>query len=438
MDHEAKAFCASEIIGPSGKAPMGLLRTFLITETLPYPALAGMDLRNLQNINGLLRFSAVGVFGLNSNDPRSRKMPPASVALWRASTDCALTYPLPEKKLPARAWLLNPAGHPSDLYYSDAAATEVIDLVESFRPHLIIVEGLWLHRYIPILKRHCRRIVLDLHAVEAVMSREIASSTSGNDLKARLLRDVLPARVKLVEHQAANDVDQIWVCSREDARLMQEVHDPSAPIHIIPNTVNVDDYKSARTGRYRCPESVVPKRRTVIFPAIFRWQPNADAADFLIDQVFPRLARMFPDCQLLLIGADPTTSMKAAAERDSRIVVTGLVPDVVPFLALGTVMAVPLFQGGGTRLKILEGFAAKVAVVTTQKGVEGIGVENGRQILLAESVEEFVGAIKRIWTEEGLAEHLATNGLELVTHAYSWEASSRRIRQAVTALELGE
>ena len=77
-------------------------------------------------------------------------------------------------------------------------------------------------------------------------------------------------------------------------------------------------------------------------------------------------------------------------------------------------------------------------IVRTRKGVEGIGVENRTHVLLAESAEEFAGAIKRIRTEECLAEHLATHGLELVTHAYSREASSRRIMQAVMALELGE
>lgn len=106
---------------------MGLLRTFLIAETLPYPTLSGMDLRNLQNINGLLRCGEIGVFGLNSNDPRSKNPPPASLAFWGASTDPALTYPLPKKKLAGRAWLLDPAGHPSDLYYSDAAATELTE-----------------------------------------------------------------------------------------------------------------------------------------------------------------------------------------------------------------------------------------------------------------------------------------------------------------------
>jgi glycosyltransferase involved in cell wall biosynthesis len=418
--------------------PGGLLRTFLIAENLPYPTFAGMDLRNLQTVNGLVRFSKVGVFGLNSNDPRSKQTPPANLAFWRASTDSTLTYPLPKKKLAARAWLLDPAGHPSDLYYSDAAATEIAELIESFRPHLIVIEGLWLHRYIPLLKRHCCRLVLDLHAVEAAMFEEMAGSTPGNDLKSKLLREVLPQRVKVIEHRAADAVDQIWVCSQEDARLMREIHRPSAPIRVIPNTVNADNYEPARAGLCLRPDSVAATRRTLIFPAIFRWEPNAAAANFLIDEVFPRLGRLFPDCQFLLAGSDPTPSMKAAAEQDPRIVVTGLVPDLLPFFAAATVMAVPLWQGGGTRLKILEGFAANVPVVTTKKGAEGIEVENGTHVLLAESAEEFVAAIVRIWTEERLAEHLATHGLELLTRAYSWDESSRRIMQAVAALDLGE
>lgn len=220
--------------------------------------------------------------------------------------------------------------------------------------------------------------------------------------------------------------------------MMEEVHRPSAPIHVIPNTLEVDSYEPARTGLCLRPESVAPTRRTFIFPAVFQWEPNAVAGSFLIEEVFPRLVRVFPDCQLLLAGAASTPYMKAAAQQDPRNVVTGVVPDVLPFLAAATVMAVPLWQGGGTRLKILEGFAANVPVVTTKKGAEGLEVENGTHVLLAESAEEFVAAVKRIWTEERLAEHLAANGLELVTRAYSWDASSRRIMQATAALDPGE
>ena len=84
-----------------------------------------MDLRNWQNIHGLTNLGEVGVFGLHSNDPRSKSAPPASLGFWHASKDPDLTYLLPKKNLAARAWLLNPLGYPSDLYYSDAAAAEL-------------------------------------------------------------------------------------------------------------------------------------------------------------------------------------------------------------------------------------------------------------------------------------------------------------------------
>ena len=395
-----------------------------------------MDLRNLQNIHGLATIGAVGVFGLHSNDPRSETKPPVPIAFWRASSDPALTFPLPERKLAGRAWLLDPMGHPSDLYYSDAAAGEINGLLNSFRPDVVVIEGLWLHRYIPLVKGHGCRLVLDLHAVETAMFGEIAASTSGNNLKSKLFRNVLPDRVKAIENQAARAVDQIWVCSPADARLVQELHQPDAPIHVVPNTVNVDHYEAVRARMCPQPESLPQNRRTLIFPALFQWEPNAAAANFLIEEVFPDLARVFPDCQLLLVGGLPTPSMMTAAERDPRIVVTGAVPDMLPFFAAATAMAVPLWQGGGTRLKILEGLASNVPIISTRKGAEGLEVEDGTHLLFAENAQEFVAAIKRIWTDEHLAKHLTINGLNLLTRAYSWDVSSQRIMQAIVALKM--
>jgi glycosyltransferase involved in cell wall biosynthesis len=394
-----------------------------------------MDLRNWQNIHGLTSISEVGVLGLHSNDDRRRQLPPLKLAFWRASSDPSLSYPLPQKKLQARAWLLDPMGHPSDLYYSDAAAAEIDEIMDSFNPQIVVMEGLWLHRYIPLLKRHRCRLVLDLHAVEAAMFGEIAASTRGDDLRAKLFRNVLPDRVKLIERQAANAVDQIWLCSKEDARLLKELYEPSAPIHVVPNTVDIAHYEAARAGRCPRPESVAPSRRTLIFPAVFQWEPNAAAAYLLIEEVFPHLARVFPDCQLLLAGGLPTPSMMAAAEREPRIVVTGGVPDMLPFFAAATAMAVPLWQGGGTRLKILEGFAANVPVISTKKGAEGLEVEDGTHLLFAENTAEFIAAINRVWTDERLAKNLAAHGLALLTRAYSWDVSGRRIMQAIAALD---
>jgi glycosyltransferase involved in cell wall biosynthesis len=413
---------------------MNALRTLVIAQNLPYPTFAGMDLRNWQNVNGLRGVGEVGVFGLQSNDPRRDKPPPVNLAFWRASSDPALSYPLPDDKLTARAWLLDPRGHPSDLYYSESAVAEIADLISSFKPHLVVVEELWLHRYIPVLKRHGCPIVLDLHNAETAKFRQMGDATHGNDLRAKVLREILPVRVKVIEQEATHTVDQIWVCSDIDAGLIEEIHRPPVNIHVVPNAVNVENYRRVRDGRCPRPKEVALARNTVIFPSVFHWEPSAEAAKFLIDEVFPRLADIFPDCHLLLPGGQPTSYMIDAARKDGRIMVIGVVSDMLPYFAAATVMAVPLFKGGGTRLKILEAFASNLPVVSTAKGAEGLKVKDGTHLLIAETAEEFVTAVKRLWTDEGLAGYLASKGLELVEKNYSWKVIGQRIGNAVHEL----
>jgi glycosyltransferase involved in cell wall biosynthesis len=96
-----------------------------------------------------------------------------------------------------------------------------------------------------------------------------------------------------------------------------------------------------------------------------------------------------------------------------------------------------VFQGGGTRLKILEAFAANVPVISTAKGAEGLAVKDGTHCLIAENADEFVDAAQKMWTDQRLATQLAANGLELVKQFYSWEVSSQRITQAIHELGLG-
>lgn len=405
----------------------------MIAESLPYPPLKGGDLRSWQNINGLTRISEVGVFGIWSDGFR-KVDPPTTVALWRSATDRALTYPPPkDRKLDARAWLLDPMGHPSDLYYSDAAAGELTKIMGNFKPHVVVVETLWLHRYIEALKRYDCRIVLDCHNVEALVSRQIADSTSGEDLKARLIRETLPARTKFIEGRAVHAADQIWVCSQDDARLMKETHKQTRPIRIIPNTVDVTTFDEVRI-RKSTPSALGSTERTIIFPGIFAHKPNAIAAEFLIEQLFPKLTALCPDCKFLLVGSMPTPKMVSAAERDPRIVVTGQVPDVRPYLAAASVMVVPLFQGGGTRFKILEAFASNVPVISTPKGSEGLNVVDGTHLLIAESVDEFVNRVQQIWAGERLAKYLGASALELVKECYSWSVSHQRIDRAINEL----
>jgi glycosyltransferase involved in cell wall biosynthesis len=154
----------------------------------------------------------------------------------------------------------------------------------------------------------------------------------------------------------------------------------------------------------------------------------------LIDNVFPRVVDRVADARLLLVGRPPTQRMLEAAKRDPRVVVTGGVEDVRPYLAVANVSAIALNYGGGTRLKILEAFAAGVPVVSTTKGAEGIAAEHGREIVLANTPEAMAQAILDIFARAEDDRRQETAALALVRESYSLESLRRRLTGALPAL----
>jgi polysaccharide biosynthesis protein PslH len=204
---------------------------------------------------------------------------------------------------------------------------------------------------------------------------------------------------------------------------------------IWPNAVDVDAYADVRSGRIPAPADVPTGRPTIVFVGSYQYAPNARAAEALIETIFPQVLAREPAARLLLVGRPPTQRMIDAAKRDPRVVVTGSVEDVRPYLRVANVSAVALTEGGGTRLKILEAFAAGIPVVSTSKGAEGIAAEHGREILLADSPEAIAQAILDIIAHPERYQRQAAAALALVRDAYSLETLQRRLVDALPALE---
>ena len=108
--------------------------------------------------------------------------------------------------------------------------------------------------------------------------------------------------------------------------------------------------------------------------------------------VAPRIFDTVPDARVLIVGHDPTEAVRRLAS-ERRVVVTGSVPDMRPYLEQSHVVVVPLRVGHGTRLKILEAFAAGRPVVSTHIGAEGLHAESGRHLVMADSPK----ASQRVW-----------------------------------------
>jgi glycosyltransferase involved in cell wall biosynthesis len=153
--------------------------------------------------------------------------------------------------------------------------------------------------------------------------------------------------------------------------------------------------------------------------------PNADGIAWFVREVWPQT----PDARLLVVGRDPPESVLRLAS--DRIAVTGAVPDVAPYFARATAVIVPLLSGGGTRLKILEAFAAGRAVVSTSIGAEGLEVSDGRHLLLADGAHAFAEATGRLLADPELRARLAAEARKLVQERYDWRALGDRLEETL-------
>ncbi len=196
--------------------------------------------------------------------------------------------------------------------------------------------------------------------------------------------------------------------------------DPSAVMPIA-NVIDVDAYR-------RDASPPVPLETPAIcFPGTMsRGTANIGAVAWLCDEVMPGVWDRLPDLHLYLVGRHPAPEI--LARRGRRVHVTGEVASVVPYLRQSLATVVPLRWESGTRFKILEAFACGTPVVSTTLGAEGLDVEHGRHLLLADTPEALADAILAVATQPDLREKLAAAGGELVREKYSLDAAERQSR----------
>ncbi len=396
-----------------------MTRPFFLTSVLPFPTSGGADLRAWNIIQGLAAIGPTSVFAM-ADRPGPR---PTIDGLVRWDASRALS-PAEVGTRHQRMWAAPKEGSRlSDAYFEpDTEAQLTAALIED-QPDVVVLDALYGGSYLDAINAyrggvtHQVRVVHNSHNVEGALARDIADSETVMPL--RVLRKVLATSTETVESDVLDASDVVWVCSEPDAAGFASHYGWSKPAVVVPNVVDVPTYDDVYTRQSTAPG------RGMIFPATFSYPPNEVAARFLLDEVAP----LVPDLPLILAGAGPPPSLVEAA-RD-RALVTGSVPDMRTHLAEAAVMAVPLFEGGGTRLKVLEGFAAGLPVVASRKAVEGLDVTDGRHLLLAETPDAFAAALEQA-IEPDTAARLRREGRQLVEESYSVAAVARTLRAALS------
>lgn len=166
-------------------------------------------------------------------------------------------------------------------------------------------------------------------------------------------------------------------------------------------------------------DSVVPIPATLVFNGAMTYNANYDAVAYFLNEIYPQVIRQMPDVRLRVTGGTKGVDL-GGLPLDEHVELTGYLPDIRPVVAQSWACVVPLRIGGGTRLKILEAMSLGTPVISTAKGAEGLEVENGVHLLIAETAAEFADQVLRVLRSADLREHLALNAARLVAEKYEW------------------
>lgn len=297
-------------------------------------------------------------------------------------------------------------------------------LVKSEKPHFIHFDHVHMGQYMDV----CPELpfVLDEHNVECIVFRRLADKEMNPFKKAVFVREY--RAMERLEKKICNDAFRVLAVSENDETSLLSLCGNSANISVVPNGVDTGYFQ---TGPFREEED------SLIFTGSMDWLPNSDAVLYFCSSILPAIWEQRPLARFYIVGRNPPQDLKRLALSDKRMVLTGNVADVRPFMARSSVFVAPLRSGGGTRLKILEAMSMGIPVVSTVIGAEGIKAVDGRDIMIAQGPEDFAKKTVRLLGSPEKRKEIAGNARRLVEDLYDWRIIGRKLRSVYSGVEEG-
>ena len=373
-----------------------------------HPTRGGGQIRTLEILKRLHRRHEIHYAALD--------LPQPGDGLSRAAEYCtkayAVSHPAPARS-GARYWAdvarALGSGMPLAMqrYRSEQLARQVERLMHSEKFDAVVCDFLASAANIPALDA----ALLFQHNVESMIWKR-HTEHAPNRWRRAYCRGQHERMVRY-EGNACRTAKSIVTVSTGDAQNIRALYRANR-ITPIPTGVDVEYFTPARP---------LTLKRDLVFIGALDWRPNIDGLKWLVREVLPSVQARRPDCSLAIVGRSPTDEVRRLEGKSVEVI--GDVEDVRPYLWESAVSVAPLRIGGGTRLKIYEAMAARVPVVSTSVGAEGLDVTAGENIAIADRPLEFAQACVDLLSDSQARHGMAAKAWEMVAACYSWETVAR-------------
>lgn len=259
-------------------------------------------------------------------------------------------------------------------------------------------------------------------AVDCISSLFAQTARRGPHWRSRLLAALELPATRRHERRLLGRLSPIAVSSAVDRAALLALLPPYAPppvrpIAVIPNGVDLAAFQPPADGRR--------EPATVLFSGKLSYHANESAALDLARLVMPQVWAVRPDARLVLAGAQPSAALQALAAADpARITVTGYVADLAAWLQRATIAAAPLRYGVGIQNKVLEAMACGLPVVASPAAAQALGVQDGRDLLLAADPADLAAGILDLLERPERAAAIGAAGRAYVLARHGWDAAA--------------
>ena len=390
------------------------MKILFLCNKSPYPPKEGGPIAMNANIEGLLNAGhQVKVLALNTNKYFiEKKQIPEE---YQEKTNIEFIYKdLSLKPFDAVLNLFSKKSYHVERFISKEFEKKIIEILRRDEYDIVQLEMLYMTPYLHVIRKNSKaKIILRAHNIEHLIWDRI-TYTAKNPLK-KLYLGYLTRKLKNYELSCLNHFNGIATISKKDADYFKS-NGCRVPVTDIPFGLDVSNYKIEKTG-YE-------------FPSLFHlgsmnWMPNEEGIKWFLDNAWSLIHRKFPNLKFYLAGRMMPEWLQNLDL--PNVEVLGEVPDAGEFINSKAVMIVPLFSGSGIRIKIIEGMALSKTIISTDIGAEGIDFTDGKNILIANTPEEFLKAVEKCNGSKQFCEEVGKNARKLIENKHNLDSITKKL-----------
>lgn len=392
------------------------MKILVISDVLPYPPDSGDRIRIFNLFKRLAESHEIQLISLLYDKQEYEHIR----FLERLFSKVIPVYCVPKpfiKHLPG-LWKFGLRGIPFELYFKYQVDVQqaIREISKEFPYNILQVEhstmAFYLRYHVP---RNDAHTVIDQYDIVYDQAKRIAHYVTHPLVKARYW--LFSYQMRHWEPRYVGRYDLCLCASQNDQQKLHKIN-PRLNVKILPNGVDTKEIE------------LIPERKispNFLFIGKMHYYPSVDAVKYFIQSVFPLIENKYPNAKFFVIGRNPPKELITLSREN--IFFTGYVENLRPYYENAGVVVTPLRSGSGTRLKILEAMAMGKPVVTTSIGCEGLAVQDGVHLYIADSPEDFVRKIDILLTNKAVRRSIIFNARKLVVDKYDWDVITQQLQR---------